>query len=240
MRNDCGEVAAGAVAAHPHPLRIGAERLGVRERPRVGSGCVFDRRRERVLGREAVVDREHVGARVPAQQPAQAVVRVEIAEHEAAAVEVRQQRLAAAVGAAVSRGIVARAKRHGQVERHALDKTHRRGLAAERDGRGTARRARLLRRERVERRLAPTLEQRQHQLHSGRERLPVHADRLAAGEADLEPRGQRVQCARNCPFDSLPRLRHVDRIPRSVADHGCYRRADTRERPRATRGQSAA
>ena len=60
-------------------------------RPRQGALRVFDGSREGMLGGEPVVDRHHVRADVAAQQPAEPVVGVEVAEHEAAAVEVDEQ-----------------------------------------------------------------------------------------------------------------------------------------------------
>jgi hypothetical protein len=45
-----------------------------------------------VLGREPVVDREHLDARAGRDPPAQPVVRVEIAEHPHPAVQVDEQR----------------------------------------------------------------------------------------------------------------------------------------------------
>ncbi|MNS44818.1 hypothetical protein D3C72_772690 [compost metagenome] len=61
-----------------------------------------------MLGRQAVVDREHVRAGLAAEQPAGGVVGVQVAEHEAAAVEKDHQRVRAAWGV---RHVVARAKR---------------------------------------------------------------------------------------------------------------------------------
>ena len=79
------------VAADREPLRVAAKPFGVRVRPVGGSERVVERRGKRVLGREAVVDREH---RVTARHRKTAtgcVVRVEIADHPAAAVEVDEQ-----------------------------------------------------------------------------------------------------------------------------------------------------
>ena len=53
---------------------------------------VLDRGRERVLGRQAVVDADDHGADARAEQPAHALVGVEVADHEAAAVEVDDRR----------------------------------------------------------------------------------------------------------------------------------------------------
>ena len=50
------------------------------------------RGREGVFGRQPVIDREHLHARAIRQAAAMAVMAVEIAEHEAAAMEIDQQR----------------------------------------------------------------------------------------------------------------------------------------------------
>ncbi len=96
QRHHGGDVAARAVAAHGDAVRVRAQLLRVLERPAQRRLAVLDRRRERVLGRQPVVDRQHVRAPVAAQQPAGGVVGVEVADHEAAAVVVDDQRVRAA------------------------------------------------------------------------------------------------------------------------------------------------
>ena len=92
QRRHRGQVAAGAVAADDHPRRIGAERGGMLRAPAGGGQAVLRRRRERVFRRQAVVDRGDDAARPGAEVAADAVMRVEAAEHEAAAMVEDQQR----------------------------------------------------------------------------------------------------------------------------------------------------
>ncbi len=92
VADDRRHVAAGRVATDADPLRVGAERLGVRDRPLEGGEGVFDRRRERVLRRQPVADREDPAAGRRGEEPAHPVVHVEVADHPAAAVVVDEQR----------------------------------------------------------------------------------------------------------------------------------------------------
>ena len=55
-RDDGGEVAAGAVAADRETPGVDAELACVRDDPARGGPGVVDRRRELVLGRQAIVD----------------------------------------------------------------------------------------------------------------------------------------------------------------------------------------
>ena len=64
----------------------------MRAGPAEGGDGVVDRGRERMFRREPVIDREDVHVGVAAEAPAQAVMGVEIAHDEAAAVIVDQQR----------------------------------------------------------------------------------------------------------------------------------------------------
>ena len=87
-RDRRGEVAARAVAAD-------RDAVVALRRPLEGARRVVDVGRERVLGRLAVLDAQHVDARVPAEHAARRVVRVEVADDEAAAVQVEQRRFSA-------------------------------------------------------------------------------------------------------------------------------------------------
>ena len=91
----CGhrcEVAAGAVAADPDRGRIAAEPLGVGERPAGRGDRVVRRRRERVLGSEAVLDAEHRDPGAGADHAALAVIARDVADREPAAVEEDERR----------------------------------------------------------------------------------------------------------------------------------------------------
>ena len=106
------EVAAGAVPADGDARGIQAETLGVREDPaRRGDGVVV-RGRERVLGREAVIEREDDDARAVREGPTEAVVRVDRAYDPPAAVEVDDG--GGAVGGRAGRRIDASAARAGR------------------------------------------------------------------------------------------------------------------------------
>ena len=92
QRDNGAEVPSGAVAADGDAIGIGAEVARVGQRPAECGPGVVERRRERMLGREPVGHAEHVRAGLAAQDAARRVVRVEIANHETAAVKVDEQR----------------------------------------------------------------------------------------------------------------------------------------------------
>ena len=90
--NDGRKVRPGAVTANGDPARVRAELGGVCLCPAERRLGVLDCSREWVLRREAVIRAQHMLTRMPAQQAAHLIVRVEIAEHEAAAVIVNEER----------------------------------------------------------------------------------------------------------------------------------------------------
>ena len=73
---------------------IAPSAAGVRTGPAEGREGILDRRGEGVLGRKPVIDRQDVDVGIAADAPAQSVMGVEVARHEAAAVVVDQQRAA--------------------------------------------------------------------------------------------------------------------------------------------------
>ncbi len=89
---DRGQVAAGAVAAHGHARGLAAELRRVLRSPAEGRRRILHRGGEAMLGRQPVVDREHVHAGVSREEAAGAVVGVEVADHPAAAVVVDEER----------------------------------------------------------------------------------------------------------------------------------------------------
>ena len=89
-RHDGGEIAAGAVAADQQLRGVDAELFGVGGNPfRRGDGVV-DGGGEFVLGREAVIDRDHDQLALMGELAADHVMGIEIADHPAAAVEEHQ------------------------------------------------------------------------------------------------------------------------------------------------------
>ena len=193
LRHHRGEVTAGAVAADADAAWIGAQPLSVRVGPAERGSGVVDRRGKRVLGRKAVVDREHVRAGVAAEDPAHAVVRIEVAVEEAAPVVVHEQRVRSA---GLGRCVVPCAERGRGVDLEVLDGADGERFAAEHRGQPAPRLARVGQRHRLERRLLAALEDREHELSLGGERLAVDHDRRLAGQANLDPAGARRAPAR--------------------------------------------
>ncbi len=89
---DRREVAAGAVAADGEPRRIDPERRALPGDPGGRGEAILDRGREFVLGRQAVVDRDDGAAGGIGEMAAERVVRFDIADDPAAAVEIDQHR----------------------------------------------------------------------------------------------------------------------------------------------------
>ena len=104
-----GEVAAGAVATYANAVRISAKRCRVGLRPAHCGIGVLHRCGERVLRGQPVRHAEHVHVAVVRQHATGLVVRVEITEHEAAAMEEHEQRLSRGVGDVGDVGAVAAA-----------------------------------------------------------------------------------------------------------------------------------
>ena len=90
--NQRGESAARRVAADPDPLRVPAELARALEREAVHRPRVLLRRGEAVLRAPAIVDRQHRAARARREHAAEAVAPVELADHEAALVEIEHER----------------------------------------------------------------------------------------------------------------------------------------------------
>ena len=110
------EVPARAVAADGDARGVDAELTGVRDRPPEGADAVLERRRERVLRRLAVADREDLAACLRRREAAGVGVRDERPEDEpAAVVEDEQRRVRADARRLVEAGRDPRAAR--QVDR---------------------------------------------------------------------------------------------------------------------------
>ena len=95
---DGGEVASGAVAADRDPCRVDAEGRRVVARPLERGRRVLDGGRERVLRSHPVVHGQHGHAGVAGEEAADALARHEVADHEAAAVEVEEHPFPGSLG----------------------------------------------------------------------------------------------------------------------------------------------
>ncbi len=82
-----GQGAPGAVAPHGDPVGPDAPLGGVLRQPAQPGVTVLQGRGEGVLGRQAVVDRDHQRLQLPAQHQVPVVVDVRRTQHEAAAVD---------------------------------------------------------------------------------------------------------------------------------------------------------
>ena len=82
------EPRAGGIAADPEPGRIDPELFRMRGDPRRRGEGILQSRRERVLGREPVIDRDDPEAAGFGEHPADPVMGVETAGHQPAAVQV--------------------------------------------------------------------------------------------------------------------------------------------------------
>ena len=90
--DDGGQVAAGAVAHDGQPVRVHRQLGRVLGDPLGGGVAVLGRDRERVLGRQPVLDRHDVDAGLRCQPGAPPLRLAGVAGHPAAAVEVRDDR----------------------------------------------------------------------------------------------------------------------------------------------------
>src|SRR5215831_13647515 len=90
-RGDRRHVAACTVAGDSDPPYIGAKFGRMRRRPARRVQAIVDAGREFVLWRQAVVDRGNDAAAAGAQISAHAVMRIEAAQYEAAAVKEHEQ-----------------------------------------------------------------------------------------------------------------------------------------------------
>jgi hypothetical protein len=149
LRDHRGEAAAGRVAAYADARGIAAEAAGAREREAIDGPRILLRGGEAVLGAHAIVDRQHETARAHGEHAAERRTPVEVADHEAALVEIEQQRARAVeIGWNVEpSGQRALRARH-PVLFDALERTQRRRRGRERIA---GDRARLRGRERVQR-----------------------------------------------------------------------------------------
>src|SRR6185436_5813323 len=87
-----GDGAARRIAADGEALRIGAERRCIVADVPEGRDTVVGWRREGMLGRQAIVDRDHLAAALVGESPARRVMGLDVADHEAATVIVDQRR----------------------------------------------------------------------------------------------------------------------------------------------------
>ena len=100
-RDHRGEIAAGAVAADHQPRRVDAELFGIAGDPFRRRDGVVDGGGKFVLGRQAIIDRDHDQLAFIGELAAHHVVGIEIADHPAAAVKEHQARREAVGLAAV-------------------------------------------------------------------------------------------------------------------------------------------
>ena len=90
--NGCGQIAASAVAADGNPFGIHMQTVCMGSQPLKGRLCIVVSRRKHMLGREAVVHGKHGATAGHTQLAAQYIVRINVANHPAAAVVVHQCR----------------------------------------------------------------------------------------------------------------------------------------------------
>ena len=86
LADPCREPGPGGIAADPEPGRINPERVCLCGDPIHRRQRVVEGGRERVFGREPVIDRDDAQGAGLGQHPAESVMGVEAAGHEAAAV----------------------------------------------------------------------------------------------------------------------------------------------------------
>ena len=173
-----GKVAAGAVAADRDARRVDAvicrprlERLPHEQR-------ILDGRRERMLRRQRVIDREHPAIRPGGQAAAGPVVGVQAADGPATAVEPDQQRIGFSC---LSRRVEAGADEPALPAEGDLDnRVHRRRIDVELDGGLVILGAGRRRREGVDRRIGRFLDEVEHPRDLGSMVMPVRRSRPAA------------------------------------------------------------
>ena len=86
------KVAAGAVATDREPVAVDAYRGARFGDPSGGGEAVVDSRREFVLGRQAVIDRNDRAACGVGEVTAQAVIAIKVADNPAAAMKIDEDR----------------------------------------------------------------------------------------------------------------------------------------------------
>ena len=119
VQGDGCEPATGAVADDRQPPRIEAERTRFMRQPRKRGDAVLNRGREGVLGREAIVEREDGRAGVVAKRAAEYVMRVDVAEDTAAAMDEKDRRaVAARCGIVSAQTYRSGGARCGEIARH--------------------------------------------------------------------------------------------------------------------------
>jgi hypothetical protein len=145
-----------------------------------------------------------VGAAVPAQHATGRVVRLEVADHEAAAVVVDDQRVRPT---RLGRRVVTGANRAvAAVDLDVAHLPHRDLAAGEHLALAAHHLARDRRRERLDRRVAAALHHREHQLNVGLEREAVELHRRPARQLHLRARRQRGHRAGNAHLEAFARL----------------------------------
>jgi hypothetical protein len=182
LARDRGQETAGRVAADGQPGRLVGRRAWQRARvgeyplPR-GPGVV-DRGRVGVLGRQPVLHRQHRESAARAEQPARAVVGVDIAEHEPASVEEDQQ-----VGPVRCRRVEPGPQRTGRpVDAEVGGGRDRRRLAGSGDGLAQCHRSDLVDRQGRQRGHVALFAQLQQELELGVQRQSVDDDRVTHGD----------------------------------------------------------
>jgi hypothetical protein len=156
--------------------------MRVRTGPTQRCSRIFDGGRERVLGCQAVVDREHVRSNVATEQATDAIVCVEVAIDEPAAMKEDEQGL---VGARIEGSVVASSQGYLSLNLEIGDRPDSIHLAGEDRGQPTPLPPCIVGAQGLEGRLASALEQRQRELHLGGKRLTVDEDRGLSRETDL-------------------------------------------------------
>jgi hypothetical protein len=142
--------------------------------PQRGFG-VLDGSGKRVLGRQPVRHAEHLLPPVPAEQAAHLVVGIEVAEHEAAAVIVNEERQVA-TGSPVRSKVAGVQRTRGAGDGKVARSADGRGSAADRQDLAAVSRPRLVGRPGGQRVPCGAAKRRQQKLQRGVERLPVDAD----------------------------------------------------------------
>ena len=92
LSNHGRQIATGTVTADGYPRWVSAEFRSVSNGPGKGRDGIVDRGGKRMLGRQAVIDRQHMHVGIPREEAARLVMTVEVAHNPASAVEEHQQR----------------------------------------------------------------------------------------------------------------------------------------------------
>ncbi len=213
LRDDGGEVAARAVARDGDPGGVEPELGRMRRGPAKRGERVVDGGRKPVLGSQAIVDRQHPGVGLAREMAARRVVRVEVADHPAAAVVVDDEWATLAV---VERHVQSRGDRPGRSGEDAvLDARDRWRRPREYASAPPHLRAGVRGRHRSEAAMAGQGDEPQHELILRGELLPVDPDRPAAGEEALQRRRERRKEANHPSLKAIQR-RHASHVSDSA------------------------